>query len=72
VFSVNDTTYNVCYVAGLFVGALVLPADGHSLPAVVVIGAGYAVVGLGYLTLSALFTRRPAPTGTASVHSGES
>ncbi|HEY3503310.1 MAG TPA: MFS transporter [Actinocatenispora sp.] len=72
VFSVNDTTYNICYVLGLFIGALVLPADGHSLPTVVAIGAGYAVVGLGYLALSGLFTRRPAPHDIAPVHSGES
>ncbi|GAA4210723.1 MFS transporter [Actinocatenispora rupis] len=73
VFSVNDTTYNVCYVLGLFVAALVLPADGHSLVMVFVIGLGYAAVGLGYRVLSgALAHRDPATTGTPSVHSGES
>lgn len=58
VFSVNDTTYNVCYVVGLFLGALVLPPDGHSLTAVLVVGTGYAAVAVGYGLLSAQWSRR--------------
>jgi MFS transporter len=52
VFSVNDTTYNVCFVLGLFLGAVTLPADGHSPPAVLVVGVGYAAVGIGYRLLA--------------------
>ncbi|HEX6075362.1 MAG TPA: MFS transporter [Micromonosporaceae bacterium] len=48
VFSVNDTAFNVCFVTGLFAGALLLPEDGHS-PAVL------AGVGIGYLLLARWF-----------------
>ena len=58
VFSVNDTSYNACYVAGLFVGAATLPSDGHSLTAVVAVGVGYLVVGLGYRLLSGWWSGR--------------
>lgn len=55
VFSVNDTTYNICYVLGLFLGAVLLPADGHSLTAVLVVGVGYAVVGFGHRLVPRLY-----------------
>ncbi len=74
VFSVNDTTYNVCYVAGLFLGASTLPADGHSTAAVLTIGAGYVLVGLGYAVLSGLTTRgrsTTVPVPEPQTHSGE-
>ena len=41
VFSVNDTTYNMCFVTGLFVAALALPDNGRSTAAIVLVGAGY-------------------------------
>jgi predicted MFS family arabinose efflux permease len=44
VFSVNDTAINLMYVAGLCVGALVLPVDGHSPLAMVLAGVGYAAL----------------------------
>jgi hypothetical protein len=59
VFSVNDTTYNACYVLGLFLGALTLPADGHSPAAVLVVGLGYVLVGALYAVVSK--EKRPAP-----------
>ena len=37
VFSVEDTLFNVLYVLGLFIGALTLPANGHSPTAIVAI-----------------------------------
>ena len=40
-FSVNDTTYNMCFVTGLFVAALALPDNGRSTAAIVLVGAGY-------------------------------
>ncbi|MGA8114735.1 MAG: MFS transporter [Actinocatenispora sp.] len=61
IFSLNDTAFNGCFVVGLFVGALVLPPDGHSLPALLVTGAGYLVVGLGYGLVSGRVNRRSAP-----------
>lgn len=56
VFSVNDTSYNACYVLGLFLGAATLPSDGHSLAAVIVVGLGYVLVGALYAVVS----REPA------------
>jgi hypothetical protein len=41
VFSVNDTTYNMCFVIGLFVAALAVPANGRSVAAICLVGAGY-------------------------------
>jgi hypothetical protein len=52
VFAVNDTTFNLAYVAGMFAAALTLPADGHSPIAVLVVAAGYAVAASWY-TLAA-------------------
>jgi predicted MFS family arabinose efflux permease len=48
IFSVNDTAFNLCFVTGLFAGAMLLPEDGHS-PAVL------AGVGIGYLLLAVWF-----------------
>jgi len=44
VFSVNDTTYNMCFVIGLFGAALALPDDGRSVPGILLVGAGYLAV----------------------------
>lgn len=52
VFSVNDTTYNVLYVVGLFVGAAMLPPDGRSVPAVLVAAAGYLLLAVWYAVVS--------------------
>jgi hypothetical protein len=52
VFSVNDTAFNLLFVGGLFVGALLLPPDGHAPFAIVLIGAAYAVVATCYATVS--------------------
>ena len=43
VFSVYDMLVNVSYVAALVAAAYVLPADGVSPPAVVAVGAAYAL-----------------------------
>jgi hypothetical protein len=48
VFSVNDTTYNICFVIGLFGAALAVPDNGRSAAAIV-------LVGLGYLALAGWF-----------------
>jgi MFS family permease len=44
VFSVNDTTYNTCFVIGLFVAAFALPDNGRSVGAIILVGAGYLVL----------------------------
>jgi predicted MFS family arabinose efflux permease len=48
VFSVNDTAFNLCFVGGLFLGALILPSDGHSPAVLAAAGAAYAVLALWY------------------------
>ncbi|MEJ3748549.1 MFS transporter [Actinomycetes bacterium KLBMP 9797] len=58
VFAVNDTTFNLAYVAGMFVAALTLPPDGHSPVAAVVIAAGYAVLAAGYAVAAGRWARR--------------
>jgi hypothetical protein len=57
VFSVEDTLFNVLFVIGLFIGALTLPANGHSIAAIVGISVGYLLVAAGYTAL----TRSPEP-----------
>jgi hypothetical protein len=58
VFSVNDTMYNLCFVGGLFLGALTLPFDGHSPVAVLLIGLGYLVLAVWYGTVASRWTRQ--------------
>ncbi|GAB3533950.1 MFS transporter [Phytohabitans suffuscus] len=73
VFAVNDTTYNLSYVLGLFAAALTLPADGHSPTAVFVVAAGFAVIAGWYAVVGGRWARRvgddiarpePAPVPT--------
>ncbi len=56
VFSLNDSGYNLPYVAGLFVGAYVLPDSGRSAVTVASIALGYLLLAAGY----ALASRRAA------------
>lgn len=58
VFAVNDTTFNLAYVAGMFTAALTVPADGHSPVAVGVIAAGYALLAAGYTVAAGRWVRR--------------
>ncbi|MGI8879116.1 MAG: MFS transporter [Jatrophihabitans sp.] len=65
VFSLYDTMFNITFVSAAVVTALLLPDTGKSAVAVVLIGVGYAVIGIGYLTrrnseLSGLRTDLPA------------
>ncbi len=53
VFSVNDTAYNLFFVGGLFVGALLLPAAGHSAGALITVAVAYAAVAAWYGAVSA-------------------
>jgi MFS family permease len=70
VFSVNDTTYNVFFVVGLFVGALTLPDNGRSAAALVVVAIGYALLTAWYAVAGGRWAReegddiaRPRPSG---------
>jgi MFS family permease len=48
VFSINDTTYNLSFVLGLFTAALVLPETGHSVPAILLVSAGFLALTAWY------------------------
>jgi uncharacterized membrane protein YhdT len=52
VFSVNDTAYNLSFVGGLFLGAWVLPENGHSPAVLIAVGCGYAVLAAWYARLA--------------------
>ncbi len=56
IFSVNDTLYNLCFVAGLFITATVFPDNGKSV-------AGLISVALAFVGIACLFAigaRRPS------------
>ncbi len=61
VFSLNDTAFNATFVGGLFVGATLLPSNGRSGPAVVVIALAYGLLATWY----AVVGRRAAQPRTA-------
>ena len=61
VFSVNDTTYNSCFVVGLFGSALLVPDNGHSVAAIL-------VVATGFLALAGWFTMAGARVATRAHH----
>jgi uncharacterized membrane protein len=52
VFSLNDTLYNLSFVAGVYVGAQVMPATGRAPRTVIVLGLGYALVAIWYASVS--------------------
>ncbi|MGH3736753.1 MAG: MFS transporter [Micromonosporaceae bacterium] len=58
VFSVNDTTFNLCFVIGLFSGALLLPEDGHSPAVLVGVCAGYGLLVAWFWWASGRWARR--------------
>jgi hypothetical protein len=58
VFSINDTAFNLCFVLGLFSGALLLPEDGHSPAVLIGIALGYAALVLWFRWATARWARR--------------
>jgi MFS family permease len=48
VFSLYDTAFNLSFVAGSFVAALVLPTNGKSLAVLAAMSAGYLVIAATY------------------------
>lgn len=48
VFSIYDVLFNVAFVAAAASAAVVLPSDGRSSAALVVVAAGYLVLAVGY------------------------
>jgi hypothetical protein len=53
VFSVNDTAINAFFVGGLFVGAVVLPTNGHSPATISAVGGAYALLAVWYALATA-------------------
>jgi MFS family permease len=64
VFSVNDTGFNLLFVLGLLIGALVLPPSGVSAVALLGAGLGYGLVAVGYGATNRRITQRPPATPT--------
>ncbi|MFC3493074.1 MFS transporter [Glycomyces rhizosphaerae] len=52
VFSVNDTVYNVGYLAGLFAAAVVVPKDGYAPGTLVAVAVSYGLICVGYAYLA--------------------
>lgn len=52
VFSVNDTIYNVGYLAGLFAAALVVPRDGYAPGTLVGVAFAYGLICVAYAYLA--------------------
>ncbi|WP_100445213.1 MFS transporter [Glycomyces xiaoerkulensis] len=52
VFSVNDTIYNVGYLAGLFAAAVVVPPDGYAPGALVGVAVSYGLICVAYAYLA--------------------
>ena len=66
VFSLNDTALNMCFVVGLFLAALMLPADGHSVGVTLAVGAGCGALAIWYGVFTA---RHPSRRASASIPS---
>jgi MFS family permease len=47
-FAFYDTTFNLSFVGGALVAALVLPSSGRSLPTLAVMSAAYLLIAVGY------------------------
>jgi hypothetical protein len=62
VFSLNDTTYNVCFVIGLFAAALALPDNGRSVPSILLVGAGYLLLAAWFAMAAARAADRSLTT----------
>jgi hypothetical protein len=58
VFSVNDTVFNVAFVLGLFGAALVLPPDGRSVAALVVVTVVFIAVAVWYTAVGGRWARQ--------------
>ncbi|WP_051704677.1 MFS transporter [Glycomyces sp. NRRL B-16210] len=52
VFSVNDTVYNVGYLAGLFAAALVVPKNGYAPGTLVGVALSYGLICVAYAYLA--------------------
>jgi hypothetical protein len=64
VFSVNDTTFNLCFVIGLFVAAVSVPENGHSVPVLLLVSAGYLALSGWYAVAAYSVRRQPVAAGS--------
>jgi MFS family permease len=48
VFSINDTALNLCFVIGMFLAAILVPQDGHSVGVTLGVGGGCAALAIWY------------------------
>jgi MFS family permease len=58
VFSVNDTSFNLCFVGGLYAAALTLPDNGRSPVALLLVAIGYLVLAGWYAVVGGRWARR--------------
>jgi hypothetical protein len=58
VFSVNDTSFNLTYVLGMFIAALTVSPDGHSPAAVIIVSLGYALLAGWYTMVAGRWARQ--------------
>jgi len=58
VFSLNDTAFNISFVTGMLVAALVLPPDGRSVAMLVVVAVGFVAVSLWYAVVGGRWAQR--------------
>ena len=58
VFSVNDTTYNLAFVLGLFGAAVAVPDDGHSPLMLLLVTVGFLVLAAWYAHVGGRWARR--------------
>jgi MFS family permease len=61
VFSLNDTGFNLMFVTGLFIGALIMPANGYSPITMLAVGIAYAALAVWFGMTSARIAARPTP-----------
>jgi MFS family permease len=74
VFSVNDTSFNLCFVGGLYLAAVTLPDNGKSAPALLLVAVGYLLVAGWYTVVGGRWARKvgddiagpPRPAGPAA------
>ncbi len=65
IFSVADTLFNLLFVIGLFIAAVALPANGHSVTAICAVAAGYLLLAAAYAWLTRADPPLETTTGVA-------
>jgi MFS family permease len=69
-FALYDMMFNGIFVAGAFVGALIIPVDGKSYPLVVVTGVGYLLAALVYARYGTDRSRQDPAAGPSAASPG--